>query len=181
MSIEHRQVKQALIALGVLLTVATAATLNYRMVGGRRTRAQALRAELTTGAGGAEKLIALSATIPELEDAMADLGKAIPASADLGGLIEQLSAGLEAESIEAPSIQVQTPLSGGSVDRLPIGLQFRAPFDAFFRLLKRLETNQRLMRVDRVVIARSSAAASGDLHITIDLSTFSQTLPEGAP
>ncbi len=97
---------------------------------------------------------------------------AIPARPDLGLLLSQIGQDLNAVSVTEQQLQAKTIVDGSDFSRVPMTLRFRGSFEALFDFLHRLESRQRVIRIDRVMVRRDGVGNAKMLQVDIDLSTF---------
>ncbi len=109
-----------------------------------------------------------------------DLEAAVPARAGLGPLLEQMSQALAAETVEEQQIQAKTTVQGSDFHRIPLTLRFMGSIDAVMGLLHWIESNERIIRVDRLDITLDTEQIGRVLLVDIGLSTFFHAAEGGA-
>lgn len=108
----------------------------------------------------------------------AEIDLAIPVGSELGSLLTQIGEDLHGTSVTERQLQARAVVLGEDFNRIPLTLQFKATYTAFFNFLQRLELRQRIIRIDRLGVRREVKDTGDSVVVDIELSTFFRPLPE---
>lgn len=125
----------------------------------------------------AERAKTTSSSPPTMDHSDSDLSEAqlelaIPARPELGLLLSQMGEDLNTISVIDQQLQAKAIVDGSDFSRIPMTLHFQGSFNALFSFLQRLESRQRIIRIDRVVVRQDRGGGLETLRVDIDLSTF---------
>ncbi len=105
---------------------------------------------------------------------------AIPASAELGPLLVQLSEDLNKAGVTDQQLHAQPVVEGQDYSRIPLKLHFRGATNALFDLLRGIESHGRVIRIERITVKGSPTDPAKPIQIDVELSTFFGALAGGA-
>lgn len=92
------------------------------------------------------------------------------------GLFEQLSADLSAQPVLDKEVQAKQVVHGVDFSRVPLVLEFKGTFQDILNFLERIESYDRIVRVDRIDV--SSQKHGEPLSVRLELSAFCNTTQE---
>lgn len=172
----------------VILSVVTAVVLmtiggvmHYKLVSDRQSMITMLNQKLERTRTERPKLDRLMSEIEVLDASLRELQTSVPEESDLGSLLEQLSRDLGATDVTDEAIVVQTNRSSGPFNRIPLDLRFDGGFLAMFNFMRRIETYDRIVRVDRIQIGFNRSNAEKPLRIDMQLSAYYRSAEGGTP
>ena len=174
-----KKIKPVWIVFAVAGVVITAAGLvHLKVLSSRGNDLAALEADIHRTAQAnidAERLIR---GLPELRQSARQFALKVPP--EQGPLLESIGADLTADGAPEREIMTKPTIPGQPVARVPFSLQYRGTFGGTVGLLNRLQGGNRLTRVERIVVERTSTGNPNDktLRVQVDFSTFSRTAKE---
>jgi len=99
-------------------------------------------------------------------------------SIDLPELVQTISHNLDDLKVLDRSLTTGPNIVHGFIQRTPLRLTFKSSFAAVFELLNRLNHNDSIVRLNRLVLVRDPKSAIDALSVAIDIETFSPTLEQ---
>ncbi len=146
----------------------------------QRTRQQIATGEKELGItrGRTDGLAQLAHRVDQLRARSAMNNKDIPASAEVAGVLRQLSLEIEAASLTGQGISTRESQKRDEVIELPVELSFAGPSTAVFGFVERIENMPRLIQVDSMQIQRN-ADKGGTVDAAVRLRTFFSPGQEG--
>lgn len=133
-----------------------------------------------------QALNALADDEPSLSDEVAELKRqvaaeaaALPEDAAIGRLLSAIGADLRELGVRERSLTMGTAATLGDLEQLPLNLSFRGSFESVYQMLDRLHGYDRVVRLERVAIAREPRASGDALSVTARLVTFARGDQEG--
>ena len=163
--------------VGILVFVATLFLLAFylpntaeirRMKGELRQDRDAFRRDQQT----AQALQGLAAEVGELREVIVHLDKQLPAQRQLDQFLRDLTVRMEAESLDLLGIKPEPVQKGQQLDEMPIQIGFCGSFAGTHRFLRRLESMQRITRVDHLQLVTAATARPERLSGTMRLCIF---------
>jgi Tfp pilus assembly protein PilO len=119
----------------------------------------------------------------EIAAEQAALAAAVPAEVDLAGLLRVVGEAAAAEGMVLGSItpgQIEASTTGGP-SLVPVDVQLLGPLDALVRFLAALRAEDRVVVIDRLVVAPVDPTTSNpDLDVSLGLRAFVGTPSDGA-
>lgn len=186
MRIERDQIQAVLILMG--LGVA------FLLLGYLPTRSKA--AELDQRISQASQVLAamsdddetcrqLASDIEQLEQAVAGAQGFVPQDSELASVLRQITNELNAEQCSNPQIMAKESVEEAHYGRIPMTLDFAGSFETVFGFLKRLESMDRLVRIDKLEIrtddSHDDTTAAHPLRVKMEVSTFYAQVEVPAP
>lgn len=136
-----------------------------RRLSALRTSIAAIEGQLAQRRAEVGELPEIDAKLKTADALLADFQTRIPADAELGDFVEDVSAIAERLGLGNRNIVPLTPQRQGAVTALPIRISFEAGFPAIFDFLRELERMPRVARVSELIVERARVgdeAVGGD-------------------
>jgi len=141
------------------IAVGIAAGFYFLLFAPQQRKLSALRASIRTIEGQLVRQGVEVAGLPEIEtnlkqanELLADYRTRIPAAADVGNIVEQVSAIAERLVLRNRNIEPMEPQKRGPVTALPIRISFEGAFSAAFNFLREVERLPRVARVTELIV-----------------------------
>jgi len=179
MKIDRGTVKTA-VALGVLLLVFVGAVIVPTSIRSSRYQARIdqAREELGIGEVDMASLERLRRQVADKRTLVDDTGQNIPDELELARVLRDLS-----ELINAPGVKDQQIITDqtklyADYSIMPVRMQFSAPFATVFDLLRRIETLQYVVRIDKLDVEAEPDYPSQPLLVNLELNAFFAAVQE---
>lgn len=139
----------------------------------RQIESQIAQAETDLGLtrGRTDGLAQLAMRVEDLRAQSAMNNKEIPQSAEMAGVLRQLSVQIEHASLTGQGISTLESRQREEVIELPVELTFSGQSQLVFGFVERIENMPRLIHVDSLRIARD-ATQKGQVNASVKLRTF---------
>lgn len=144
------------------------------------SRIQAAQKRLGFDEAGAVALVDLAREVNQLRDMVSQSDRYVPASSELGPLLQKLSP-QKAAGLKQPEIVTRQVVAGSDYSVIPISVQFEGQFQDTFEYLKSVESMHRLVQVNRVSLTAEPQKRDTPLRVELDLSTFYAPTQGGKP
>ncbi|MEX2673753.1 MAG: type 4a pilus biogenesis protein PilO [Phycisphaeraceae bacterium] len=162
-----------LVAAGlVALVIVSGAFVHFTSLSNRWDRLDSLAHETEALKDAANQGDALAQQVAELQERVHRQDAALPATLEIGSLLEQLGTDLRALEVRDRSLTTGSPSQFGDLDQVRLELAFTGSFEAAFDLLDRVHGYERVVRVEQLQISRSPRASLDQLAISARLVTF---------
>ncbi|MFC1824074.1 type 4a pilus biogenesis protein PilO [Thermodesulfobacteriota bacterium] len=89
---------------------------------------------------------------------LAYLNDKIPESSEIGVFLKEIGALMKEKQLSLTSVQPLTSTTEGPFTRIPIRLIFQGPFIQVFRIVKDLESMERIVMLEKIIMKRGSGA-----------------------
>lgn len=137
----------------------------------------AAQAELAKPNGGPELLEALEADLAQLHEIAGEGMTPIPASADVAGLIGQLSSMFDEAQLGEREVTTGQSEQLDEASSMPMSVTVQGPFPALLSVLTRIESLDRLVRIERLRLAglhgrRGPIDRSGEVRASVQVEVF---------
>ena len=173
MRIDYNQKKVWVVLTAVVAVVVLAVGLpSYLHVARLRAQVGLLQRQVVDSQHSATAVNKLKAQIAELNEQASQFARSVPNSTALGPLLEQLSIDLASASMTSQEIAAKPIVEAEGFNRIPLTLACRGFFKDVFGLLQRIESYDRLVRVDRLQIDSDAEVPGQPLIVRMELSTF---------
>ena len=147
-----------------------------------------LATELEQGQVRLEHELAQLTHLPAVEKQVAQLNAelsaaphAVPLEEETDRLVRRLSEALRREGLEAEELVTEPPRQGAGHSATPVRMEFACSFASLYGLVERLESQRRLLRVDRMDLAREPGEQAAPLAVRLELTAFTARMEEVSP
>lgn len=176
----HKMFMQSLaVAAGTVLLAAAGAYVHYSTLASEEARLSGTRAELRRMQASNAQLRESVRSLPQLEQRAAEFRGRLPAEPDLGDVLDSLSAQLAKAQVREQEMLTRPTVATKQFMRIPVTLRFRGPLASAFEMVRRVEEQPRLTRVEKLTVERPFEGAQP--QVEIEFSAFSSTTEAGAP
>lgn len=165
--------------LAVLMVVTVAVGVGPAAVRARDIGRQidAAHAELAKPNGGPELLEALETELAQLHEIAGEGMTPIPASADVAGLIGRLSQMFDEANLGEREVTTGQSEQLEEASSMPMSVTVQGPFPALLSVLTRIESLDRLVRIERLRLAglhgrRGPIDRSGEVRASVQVEVF---------
>jgi Tfp pilus assembly protein PilO len=160
--------------LGCLLVLVVTVTLvvyipQARKVDDVRTRTASEKTLLESNERRAAILPDVARRVQEMKALYQELDRRIPARTELGGFLREISGHLNSEKLSSQLIEPGNPSREDLFHTLPIIMRFQGSYLALGDFLKQIHALQRLARVQKLKIVRSSDEGVLDMELQLNI------------
>jgi len=134
-----------------------------------RTRIASERALLESNERRAAILPDVARRVQEMKTLYQELDQRIPARTELGGFLREISSHLNSEKLSSQLIEPGNPSREDLFHTLPIIMRFQGSYLALAEFLKQIDGMQRLARVQKLRITRSSEEGVLDMELQLNI------------
>ena len=135
-----------------------------------RAKVASENALIRANAERAAALPGMAQRVEEMKGLYQELDRRIPKRTELGGFLREISGELSAAQLSNQLIEPGNPTREELFHTLPIIMRFEGNYPALADLLQRIQTMQRLARVQKLRVARKSD--SGILEIELQMNIY---------
>ncbi len=172
-----RPSKDSWAMIGIALTLTAVAVLvvykpQQQKLSAAKDAAAKLKAALAADAGKAAAVPTLASQVQELRSRYKNFDRRLPKTRDFEGPLKEISASLAAERLANPSIQPGNGWREQLFSVQAINMQFAAPYLSLASFLKRIDSMERVTRVQKLVL--SSDPKSKNLKVQVQLNIYHQ-------
>ena len=170
--------QESWIVPGILVVGVTAAILAAYLPQNRRlkdvrSKIASQKLDLSENAAKAAVVPAMLRRMQEMKALYKDFDRALPQSRELGGFLREISDRMTEEGLSDPLIEPGNPTREELFHTLPIIMRFKASYLSLARFLHRIDTMDRVTRVQSLRIDRKSRkTVSGELDIELQMNIY---------
>ena len=173
MPAKEQRTRLAVAAGAIVLLIAGGAYLHGRAATARLDQIEQLQAEVENHHAVENALQTLKAQSQSQGRSLEQYQQTVPQDANLSPLIERLGLHLTRNDVHDRSVTTGSPTAGTRFSALPLNLQFRGSFHATSQVLRDLESDPQMMRLQEIQLRRHFDRPEEPLSVTIQIKTFS--------
>lgn len=165
-----------LIATGVLLVLTTSGSwLHWRLVSTQATELTAINDQCRTLQDAIDQST-IHAKFDVLQKQAQLYDQALPVRNEVAVVLEDISSELLELGVSDRSVVTGATTRTGSIQQIPVHVNFKGSFTSAFNLLAHLHKSSRLIRIERLEIQRDLNSSPDQLAITANLRSFGRVL-----
>ena len=116
--------------------------------------------------------------VSQLTEELESSAYAIPLEEETDRLVRRLSEALRREGLEAEELVTDPPQDRDGYSTMRVRMEFGCSFASLYGLLERIETKRRLLRVERMDLARNEREGEAPLTVRLELTAFTARMEE---
>lgn len=105
----------------------------------------------------------------------------IPLEEETDRLVRRLSEALRRQGLDAEELTTDPPQDRDGYSTMRLRMEFGCSFASLYGLLERIETERRLLRVDRMDLGTNERDGEAPLTVRLELTAFTARLEEDSP
>ncbi|MEM0913751.1 MAG: type 4a pilus biogenesis protein PilO [Planctomycetota bacterium] len=137
-----------------------------------RERIVAAEATLAGAADAAARLTSLHEEVLALREETLSIQRRIPEANETAEVIRGISHAMERHAADEPVLTTGPIEHYATHSLIPIQVTFRADFEHAYRVMEALRTMPRLIRIERLAIAREDAFLDEPLPVSLEVAAF---------
>jgi hypothetical protein len=168
------------LSTGAVLTVLACAlaVAQYKEVLGERDRVRMLEKSLADYRARGDGYRRTAAEVEGLRAEYKRFCDRVPFQPDIGQMLEEVGRDVVGSTAAEREILTKPTVPGFPLNRAPVLLKFKGSAEQAFALIRKIEGDGRLTRIDRVLLEQAAPGTDKPLTVLVEFSVFSRASEE---